>query len=287
MSFYDDMFYLVVRVTRTGEKEVSRGTLLTFVVGARQVVPWLDECVVGLRARAEAELVAVSESPESPRNALLRFRVEAVNVPSTAKPDEHLDGRTGETTSSSPRADADAIEESEKWRRAKSPGDFVRRAEELRVAANAIVTTKDIPMKKLRGALRPYHEALEWNRKAGKFEDTQLTVRILLNIALVLGRLDDWRSVLIYCDAVLELDPDNVKAYYRRGQAGANLGFYIRSVKDLERAAALAPADKGIQAELALAKKSSEVLLRKTRKEFAEVYNVMIQSPIYSSPNRQ
>jgi hypothetical protein len=254
------------------------GFLLTFVVGAKQAIPWLDECVTHMR-EGEAAFICSAEHTESSPTVLKRVvlvRVVSSNMESSlpVTNDYNLAPTIGKKRTESRPQPVDVL----------SPSQVcLNNAEERRVTANAIITDREVTLKKRRSALPIYHEALEWNRQAGEMRRDELTVRILLNIALVLGKMDDWQGVLLYCDAALELDPKNAKAYFRRGQAGTKLGFHIRSVKDLERAAELAPGDSAVRTELTSAKRASADLLRTTRRQFAEVYNVMVQSPIYSS----
>jgi tetratricopeptide (TPR) repeat protein len=255
------------------------GALLTFVVGAGQAIPWLDECVVGMRKDSVASVRSIDEGGSS--GAILH-RVVLVGVAYIVpgKSTEFL----GEASSSeSTVSEGTTIQKPEPHDLLLSTEMCAKMSEDCRTAANGIVMEKDVSRKKLRSAISMYHKALEWNKRALELERDETTVRILLNVALVLGKLDDWKSVLLYCDAALNIDPENAKAYFRRGQAGSKLGFHIRSIKDLERAAELAPGDPAIRAELSRAKLASRDLLKKTRREFAEVYNVMVQSPIYKT----
>jgi len=249
---------------------------LTFVVGASQAIAWFDECVVGLRSGSVVSMVRHSEIP-SEDNVLCRVALIRVVYGVS----ESQDSQTGASGTTIDSKEFNSSHENVSSGLVPSPTECMRRAEAARVDANQIIVMKDIAVKKLRSVLRMYHESLYWNRRAGNLADKQLSARVLLYIALVLGKFGDWRSVLIYCDAALELDPNNAKAYFRRGQAGSKLGFHLRSIRDLDRAADLCPTDSCIQKELAVARNASASLLKNTRQQFAEVYNVMIQSPIY------
>jgi tetratricopeptide (TPR) repeat protein len=268
----------LVRVASEDQGNPWDGFLLTFVVGAKQAIPWLDECVTHMR---EGETVSICSADDKESSPTVLSRVVLVRVVSS---NTEIALPITKDYNLAPNISKKRIESGPQPGDVLSPSQVcLNKAEERRATANAIITDKEVTLKKRRSALPIYHEALEWNRQAGELRRDELTVRILLNIALVLGKMDDWQGVLLYCDAALELDPKNAKAYFRRGQAGAKLGFHIRSVKDLERAAELAPGDSAVRSELTSAKRASADLLRRTRRQFAEVYNVMVQSPIYSS----
>ena len=83
--------------------------------------------------------------------------------------------------------------------------------------------------------------------------DSARTVRVscLLNGALCHLKLADWQAAQSACDAVIELDGTNVKAYYRRGTAQLRLGQPVNALADLEAAARLSPSDKDVVKMLA------------------------------------
>jgi tetratricopeptide (TPR) repeat protein len=53
-------------------------------------------------------------------------------------------------------------------------------------------------------------------------EDVGIPVH--LNLAYCFLELGDWKSVILYCNKVLELNPKHIKAIYRRCKAFMNLG---------------------------------------------------------------
>jgi len=60
------------------------------------------------------------------------------------------------------------------------------------------------------------------------------------------------------CTVVMKLDPDNVKAHFRRGQARHSMRRFAEAAQDLGRASQLAPKDKKIREALRAAKLAHE-----------------------------
>jgi len=74
------------------------------------------------------------------------------------------------------------------------------------------------------------------------------TVRLalLLNLAAVGLKEEDWPATVDSCSQVLAKDPDSQKALYRRGVARGHLGRHEEAMADLRRALQLTdPADAG------------------------------------------
>lgn len=61
------------------------------------------------------------------------------------------------------------------------------------------------------------------------------------NLASCYLQLEQWTDCVSQCDAVLQADPRNRKALYRRGQARTALGKHAAAVRDLEKALELSP----------------------------------------------
>ena len=60
-------------------------------------------------------------------------------------------------------------------------------------------------------------------------------------------KLSNWDKVIFHCDDCLKLDPDTVKALFRRATALEKKGEIDKAGADVKRAAALAPDDKAIR----------------------------------------
>ena len=79
---------------------------------------------------------------------------------------------------------------------------------------------------------------------------TDARISLMSNIAFSHLKLSEWSECEAAASAVLELDPLNVKALFRRGAARRHLGKSREARADLEKAIALSPSDEAIQKEL-------------------------------------
>eukprot|EP00668_Euglena_longa_P011866 GGOE01014286.1.p1 GENE.GGOE01014286.1~~GGOE01014286.1.p1 ORF type:complete len:332 (-),score=93.08 GGOE01014286.1:188-1114(-) len=118
-------------------------------------------------------------------------------------------------------------------------------------------------------AIKHYHKAkgvLTWTYKYTEAEKArwnhEIGIPSMLNLAACHLRLQQWQPCIDFCHDVLEIQPANTKALFRRGQAHAGLEEYGQAIKDLQEAADLDPTDSGIQKELARVKKCEAASLR-------------------------
>ncbi|CAG4938177.1 unnamed protein product [Parnassius apollo] len=68
-----------------------------------------------------------------------------------------------------------------------------------------------------------------------------------LNLAACYSKLGDHRACVKFCTEVLEIDPTNEKALYRRGQANFALKNYEAALEDLKQANNVSPKNKAVQ----------------------------------------
>ena len=68
---------------------------------------------------------------------------------------------------------------------------------------------------------------------------TEQQIPFWLNLGQLKLKQKDFYAVITYCDKVLQLQPDNVKAYYRRAKAHANVWNQVEAKKDYAKAAEL------------------------------------------------
>lgn len=73
-----------------------------------------------------------------------------------------------------------------------------------------------------------------------------------LNLAACQLKNANYENVVINCTHVLEVDPNNVKALYRRGAALVQLQEYERARADLEKAADYQPKNPAVEKQMAL-----------------------------------
>lgn len=97
-------------------------------------------------------------------------------------------------------------------------------------------------------------------------------VSSLNNRAACYLKLSNPRGAIVDCDAVLQLDATNAKAYFRMGQALVAVKEYEDAIKALTKAAEIEPEDKGIRAEIARAKKAQQARKEAEKKAYAKMF---------------
>ncbi|KAI9344791.1 hypothetical protein DFJ73DRAFT_839688 [Zopfochytrium polystomum] len=93
------------------------------------------------------------------------------------------------------------------------------------------------------------------------------------NIAAVHIRNQKWDRAITYCNKVLEKQPENSKALFRRGQSNLALNNLDAAEADLVKAAKLEPKDAAIRGELAKIKKRREEYAEKQKKEWKGMFD--------------
>ncbi|XP_023950784.1 peptidyl-prolyl cis-trans isomerase D [Bicyclus anynana] len=111
-----------------------------------------------------------------------------------------------------------------------------------------------------RAAARKYHKSLRFLRHArdvladgtkGLHTDYNEDIRTYklqcnLNLAACFSKIEDYRSCITSCSAVLRIDSDNEKALYRRAQANFALQNYEAAISDLRRADEVSPKNTAV-----------------------------------------
>ena len=82
----------------------------------------------------------------------------------------------------------------------------------------------------------------------------------------------NYEKAVSVCDEALEIS-ENVKAYFRRGQAFHGLREYQKSVSDLKKALQLAPNDRAIMAELVAVRGEVQAYHNKEKETFAKMFS--------------
>jgi len=95
----------------------------------------------------------------------------------------------------------------------------------------------------------------------------------LLNSAACKIKLGNNSSAVEDCNRVLENEEKNVKAFYRRAQANANMKDFEEAMKDLKTASEIAPDDKAIRSEIARVKKLMAEKKQKDKQIYSKLFS--------------
>lgn len=99
-------------------------------------------------------------------------------------------------------------------------------------------------------ALEVYNRAIENLRPHAGDDVRQMRTQLLSNAALCYLKQKCWGKARDSCDEALKIDPKNIKATLRRGQALAGLDNLSEAWAELKLAVSLSPEDKSIKDEL-------------------------------------
>ncbi|KAJ3192802.1 Tetratricopeptide repeat protein 9A [Irineochytrium annulatum] len=161
----------------------------------------------------------------------------------------------------------------------------VQKGKDEKDAGNAAFKAGDIQV-----ALRHYHTSILYlsgldNAHLKTFvggEDMQEEVKkdiketILTcnsNMAACHMKKENWEKAIACCAKVLDKNPDNAKALFRRGKSNLELGNLDKAEADLKKACKLQPNDTGIRAELARIAEKHKALDEKQKKELFGMFD--------------
>ncbi|XP_046789770.1 peptidyl-prolyl cis-trans isomerase FKBP8 isoform X3 [Gallus gallus] len=249
-----------LRATLEDGNVVEENPSLTFILGDCDVLQALDLCVQ-LMEMGETALImsdakycygAQGRSPDIPPNAALTLEVELLEARDA--PDlELLSGR----------------EKIGLANRKRERGNFYYQQADYVLAINSY----DIALKVISSSSKvdftPDEEA----------ELLDVKVKCLNNLAASQLKLDHYEAALKSCNLVLEHQPGNIKALFRKGKVLAQQGEYREAIPILKAALKLEPSNKTIHAELSkLVKKHADQKTVET-----EMYRKMLGNPSASS----
>lgn len=100
-----------------------------------------------------------------------------------------------------------------------------------------------------------FEAADKWKNEEDLREGRELRRIGNLNRAMCMLKLKDWKTARTLCDAVIKEDPENAKAYFRRGTANLELKEYACAVSDLQRVMDIEPSSAEGKRLLAQAKR--------------------------------
>jgi len=117
----------------------------------------------------------------------------------------------------------------------------------------------------------PVH--VEWYDEPWASEDlTQLQLNLFNNLTLCYLKKERWPDARDCARDVITVDPDNVKALYRRAQANIGLLNYDEALPDLKHAAKLDPEDKSVARSLAVCAKAAKKEAARAKKTFGAMF---------------
>lgn len=181
-------------------------------------------------------------------------------------------------------------------RKRKEEKDGMMLAREYREKANAVFRDSSGVYKHVRKAIVAYNQALACLREYGKEKlimdekDEEMMKEMEIgcrnNLAICYFKVDNFIACVTMCEIVLRLQPDNKKALYRRGLAMGRLDWGVRGLSDLCRVRQLEIENGQTTLEAKIQQWERECIngLQKRRKQFAEVYNVMLESSVFQQP---
>jgi len=216
---------------------VDRGKAFTFTIGQGQVIKGWDEGFASMKVGEKAMLKIRSDygygksgsPPKIPQNANLMFEVELLGFKEKQK---------------------------EKWEMA--PEDKIVQANKLKQQG-----TDSFKLKKYDQAAAKYEEAAGYafdGEDGAEIpdDDKALVVSCWSNAAMCYIKLQQYSEAIQASEQVLKVEPNNLKALYRRGLARLNTGYLKDAKLDLMAAYQIDNKNKDIRGAIVKLKKALE-----------------------------
>lgn len=127
---------------------------------------------------------------------------------------------------------------------------------------------------KLLLALKKYNRAKNYLTGFVKENDASKLLQIAVhsNLSLLYQKQNNNDEVLANCTKVLELDPKNVKALYRRGQVRLTAQDFESAIADFERVLEVEPANKAAQNQITIAKHQIAEYKKKEKQLYSNMF---------------
>jgi len=106
-----------------------------------------------------------------------------------------------------------------------------------------------------------------------KEESAALKLACYLNIAQCLLKVQAWDKAIDNCKYALAIDPENAKAFFRRGTAYYSKKEYELAKTDLQKASELLPTDKAIKTLLGKAQTQVNLQKEKEKKMYSAMFS--------------
>ena len=145
-----------------------------------------------------------------------------------------------------------------------TPADAAARALRLKQRG-----TEDFKAKSYDGAASKYSCAAEYAAEAGQLAEPALLGSLLLNEAQCRLNLHQPQGAAALCSRVLEREPHNVKALYRRAVAALEQAEYVDARRDLTNAAKLDPKNRDVRVKLAACQQAAAEQKSRERRLYA------------------
>ena len=97
-------------------------------------------------------------------------------------------------------------------------------------------------------------------------------VPVSLNTSLMHLKLNDNDNAKKMAAQVIEVDPSNPKAYYRRAMAYSAMGCHQEAMADLRTAIKINPGDKNLRDDFEKEKKTFEAKKEKSKQMYAKMF---------------
>ena len=97
---------------------------------------------------------------------------------------------------------------------------------------------------------------------------SKLKCQCHLNLAACFLKSEDYNKVTEHCTSALELEPDNLKGLFRRGQAYAKLHEYEKAKKDFTEAQGLDQENKAVINQL----RQIDFLMKKEKQMYQKMF---------------
>lgn len=110
----------------------------------------------------------------------------------------------------------------------------------------------------------------------------EMMVSLYLNIALCNIKLVNWKEAVMACDEALELDPENVKAMYRKSlaltlPAGSDLDDFRSAIRILTKALGIDPQNSQVRSKL----HEFKIFLKEQKSKSKETFHSFFKKPAY------
>uniref|UniRef100_A0A0X3PPI5 peptidylprolyl isomerase n=1 Tax=Schistocephalus solidus TaxID=70667 RepID=A0A0X3PPI5_SCHSO len=112
------------------------------------------------------------------------------------------------------------------------------------------------------------------SRSLAEFLDLEIKLRN--NVAASQLKLEAYQAASKTCDAVLQLDPTNSKALFRKGKALAGLGDFTEAITLFEKVLELTPSSSQAKFELAKARTAWKKMRERQRRAFGRSFKTTI-----------